>query len=176
MKSRDCQSIRDLLPEVGAETLAPEERGVVEAHLDSCLDCRRELEVIVALKEARPEVPPGLEATIRALVRDEMAQGGPGLAEPSPPATEAVVPLFGGRPPWAPGWSLSAAAVVILALGVGVLWNQRAQDFVQDPIVVASQEPLPEAWLWDDGMVAGAPVFDGLSDEDLVALLEELEG
>ncbi len=42
--------------------------------------------------------------------------------------------------------------------------------------MVASQEPLPEAWLWDDGMVAGAPVFDGLSDEDLEALLKEFEG
>jgi hypothetical protein len=65
---------------------------------------------------------------------------------------------------------------VILALGTGVIWNRRVPDVVQDAIVVASQDPLPEAWLWDDGMVAGAPVFDGLSDEELEALLEEFEG
>jgi len=75
-----------------------------------------------------------------------------------------------------PTWALSAAAVVILALGIGVIGNNGELEVVQDPIVVASQDPLPEAWLWDDGMVAGAPVFDGISDEDLEALLEEFEG
>ena len=41
---------------------------------------------------------------------------------------------------------------------------------------MASQEPLPEAWLWDDGVVAGAPVLDDLTDAELEALLEEMEG
>jgi hypothetical protein len=40
---------------------------------------------------------------------------------------------------------------------------------------VASEEPIPEAWLWDDGMVAGAPVFDDLTDAELEALIQEME-
>jgi len=66
--------------------------------------------------------------------------------------------------------------VVVLALGTGVIWHNRTSDPTLDPILVASEEPIPEEWLWDDGMVAGAPVFDDLSDEDLEALIEEYEG
>jgi hypothetical protein len=66
--------------------------------------------------------------------------------------------------------------VVVLALGTAFLWNQRGSELIQDPTAVAAQEPLPESWLWDDGIVAGAVVFDGLSDEDLEALIEEFEG
>ena len=71
---------------------------------------------------------------------------------------------------------MTAAAILVLAFGTKVVMDGMAPEIVLDPIAVAAQEPLPEAWLWDDGMVAGAPVFDGLSDEDLEALLEELEG
>jgi hypothetical protein len=175
MKGPDCEIIRDLLPDFGAGCLLSEEGAMVETHLGSCPDCRKDLEVIVALRGARPDVPPDLEARIQARVRNEMAREGvlgPGKASQG---TAGVLPLF-GRPRWAPAWLLSAAAVVILALGVGVVWDQRTSDPMLDPVLVASQEPLPEAWLWDDGMVAGAPVFDGLSDEDLEALLKEFEG
>ena len=71
---------------------------------------------------------------------------------------------------------MSAAAILVLALGTKVVMDGMGPEIVLDPIAVAAQEPLPESWLWDDGMVAGAPVFDGLSDEDLEALLEEFEG
>jgi len=175
MKGRDCEIVRDLLPELGAGTLSLEEGGMVEAHLGSCPDCQMELEVVMALRDARPEIPPDLEARIQARVREEMTRERTRVAEEAPGETNRVIPIF-RRPRWAPAWALSAAAVVILALGTSVIWNQRAPDLVQDPMVVASQEPLPEAWLWDDGMVAGAPVFDGLSDEDLEALLKEFEG
>jgi anti-sigma factor RsiW len=161
MTGRDCEIIRDLLPDLAAGSIVPEELGMVEAHLGSCPECRKELHLVMVLRGTRPEVPPELEARIRARVREEMARD--------------VIPIF-GRPRWAPAWALPAAAVVILALGTGVIWNRRVPDVVQDAIVVASQDPLPEAWLWDDGMVAGAPVFDGLSDEELEALLEEFEG
>jgi len=130
--------------------------------------------VVEALYAGRPEVPAGLGARIQAYVREEFsAQHAGGLGEGSPEQIR-VIPI--GRFRRIPGWALSAAAVVILALGTSVIWSQRSPDVLQDPIVVASQEPLPEDWLWDDGMVAGAPVFDGLSDEELAALLKEFEG
>jgi anti-sigma factor RsiW len=175
MTGPDCEIIRDLLPELAAGTIAPEEGGMAEAHVSSCPDCQKELEVVMALRDARPEVPSGLEARIQARVREAMTREPARVVEEGPPETGRVIPIF-GRSRWAPAWALSAAAVVILALGTSVIWNLRVSDMIQDPIVVASQEPLPEAWLWDDGIVAGAPVFDGLSDEDLEALLKEFEG
>jgi hypothetical protein len=71
---------------------------------------------------------------------------------------------------------MSAAAILVLAIGTKVVLDRMGTDLALDPVSVAAQEPLPESWLWDDGMVAGGPVFDGLSDEDLQALIEEFEG
>jgi anti-sigma factor RsiW len=158
MTTPDCEKAKDLLPGLAAGGLDPKEQAVAEAHLSACPECRDEAEVVSAVLDSMPPPPAGLEARIQARVREEFSRK----------------PVF-FRPRWAPAWALSAAAVLILALGVGVIWKPSTPDLVQDPLVVASQEPLPEAWLWDDGMVAGAPVFDGLSDEDLEALLEELE-
>ena len=171
MTGRDCERVRDLLPDLVSGSIAPEDDGVVEAHLGICPTCRAELDVVEALRGARPEVPQRLEAKIQARVRSDLsgANAGQGASD-----RKRVLPF---RRPWkVPAWGLSAAAVVVLALGTSVIWNGEGPDLVQDPIVVASQEALPESWLWDDGMVAGAPVFDGLSDEDLEALLEEFEG
>ena len=175
MNREDCETIRDFLPELDHGSLAPERVDMTTSHLGSCPACETELELIRALRNARPGPPPDLEARIQAKVREEMEResrvGAGKLSE-----EEANVIPISRRRRWAPGWALSAAAVVVLALGTGVILKQRDHDFIQDPILVASQEPLPEAWLWDDGMVAGAPVFDGLSDEDLEALLKEFEG
>jgi len=155
-------------------SIAPEDDGMVEAHLGICPSCREELEVVEALYSARPEVPAGLEARIQGHVREELIGEDSGDSKVS--AVDGIRGISLVRTRRIPAWALSAAAVVVLALGTSVIWNQRVPDALQDPIVVASQEPLPEAWLWDDGMVAGAPVFDGLSDEDLEALLKEFEG
>jgi len=175
MNGPDCEIIRNLLPEFGAGSISGEEGGMVEAHLGSCPECRGDLELIRALREARPEVPPEVEARIQARVREEMARDRTAGAGEVSGDTAGIIPSL-ARLRSLPVWAQSAAAVVILALGVSAIWNARNPDLVQDPIVVASQDPLPEAWLWDDGMVAGAPVFDGLSDEDLEALLKEFEG
>ena len=117
--------------------------------------------------------PAGLEERIKARVREDLAARATPKAEESDPN---VIPLFR----WssrAPAWALSAAAVVVLSLGIGVLWNgEDLPEVDQSPVQVASEEPLPEAWLWDDGLVAGAPIYDGLTDEELEALIQELEG
>jgi hypothetical protein len=67
--------------------------------------------------------------------------------------------------------------VVILSLGIGIIWNgEEMPELMQDPIRVEAQEPIPESWLWDDGLVAGAPILDGLTEDQLEALIQELEG
>jgi hypothetical protein len=127
------------------------------------------------MRGTKPTVPADLESRIQAAVRAEFSKPGSESAD-APSFDEGSVVAIGRRFPRLPPWGLSAAAIVVLAIGIGVIRGPSGTDMDQDPIVVAAQEPIPEAWLWDDGMVAGAPVFDGLSDEDLEALLEELEG
>ena len=173
MNSRGCDEIRDALPEWALGALDPAERATVEEHLSSCRDCSREEEVLRALLASRPQPPVDLEARIRARIREEMKGGGEIGA---PEGGAGVIPLF-RRGRWAPSWVLSAAAVVVLSLGIGVVWNDEdIPEVGQDPIQVVADEPLPEAWLWDNGVVAGAPLYDDLTDEQLEALIKELEG
>ncbi|NNM07019.1 MAG: zf-HC2 domain-containing protein [Gemmatimonadetes bacterium] len=174
MNGKECEKVRDLLPDWARKTDRAD-GGLVEDHLRTCAECERELEVILAIRDQRPAVPAGLEAKIQARVRQglgEAPSADPAAAERAGRSGRAAL----ARRRWAPAWALSAAAVVVLALGTSLIWNGGNPELVQDPAAVASQEPLPESWLWDDGMIAGAPVFDGLSDEDLETLLEELEG
>ena len=174
MTGSGCEGIKDLLADVAAGTLSPEEEGPVQDHLLSCGDCRAELDLLRELRTGMAQeltVPVGLESRVQARVREELGEF---LAEGV--RSNVIQVGAGPRRRLFPTWALSAAAVAVLAMGTGIIWNRVGSDGVTDPLAVASQEPLPEAWLWDDGMVAGAPVFDDLSDEDLEALLEEFEG
>jgi anti-sigma factor RsiW len=160
MNGDRCETFRDLLPERVLGLLPAAQEAEMEAHLASCPGCRREAEVVEALYQARPQPPEALAARIHARVREEMA----------------VVEKGGLLPSWLPSWALPAAAVVVLALGTGILMEGRTPEVTGDPLQVAVQESAPEEWLWDDGMVAGAPVFEDLTEEELSALLEEFEG
>lgn len=181
MNANSCDPVQDLLPELAAGDLDPEAAAEAKAHLEGCEACRGAYEVIGKVRTALPAVPEGLEERIKARVREEFGsewkrpglQGGdPGTAAGS--LSPQVLPFR--RRSRVPMVGLSAAAVLVLALGINLIWGGRQGDIMQDPVVVAAQDLPPEAWLWDDGMVAGAPVYDGLSDEDLEALLEDFEG
>lgn len=170
MKNRGCERVKDLLPEWNAGLLDSASREEVEGHLAACVDCRKEADLLRAVLESRPRPPEGLQARIQARVSEEFSQapaGSPGKVLPLRSRT---------RKRWAPAWALSAAALAVVSLGIGVLWNGEVPEVTVEPLEVASQEPLPEAWLWDDGVVAGAPVLDDLTDAELEALLEEMEG
>jgi anti-sigma factor RsiW len=170
MSKRDCERIQEVLPEWILGSLKPGLGSEVKRHLASCPDCTRDEETLRQVLASRPTPPPDLPGRIQARVREEMASAGSAMTK-----ERDVIPLI-RRPRWAPTWALSAAAVVILSLGIGVLWNgEEAPEVGIDSVQAAAEEPLPEQWLWDDGMVAGAPVYDGLTDEQLEALIEELE-
>jgi anti-sigma factor RsiW len=181
MTGKDCEMIREWLPEMNAGTLSAEDTEMVHVHLEGCPECRKELELIGFLREAMAkaegaaDVPPGLEARIKARIREDLAVEQSGAEGGRMRREVGFIPIL-GRISRAPPWALSAAAVVILALGTGVIWNQKTSESGLDPVVVATQDPLPESWLWDDGLVAGAPVFDGLSDAELEVLVKEFGG
>lgn len=172
MRARNCQETRDLLPELTAGALPPDVAEEVREHLAGCTACAEEARAVGILLAARPEVPEGLAERIQGALRTELGASTP--SEISKVPEKRIVPLRHRR--LAPAWALSAAAVVVLSLGIGIVWDgESIPDVGSDPVQVVMEEELPESWLWDDGMVAGGPVYDDLSDEDLEALIQELE-
>lgn len=143
-----CASIRELIPDFVGSRLPAEELHAVDTHVTECGTCRAELELAQTVLASRPPVPAGLaERVTRAVLADRRA----------------------GSRPW---WGLTAAAVAALALGLGMS-SERPQTAVEVP-GFAREVDEEAGWLSDDGLVAGAPMFDGLSDEALTALLDEL--
>ncbi|HKJ03407.1 MAG TPA: zf-HC2 domain-containing protein [Longimicrobiales bacterium] len=148
MTNPRCDQIRDSIPDFSAGRLARAEATAVQEHLDGCEDCRAEAELVALLFAARPPVPAGLAESIEGHVRFRRASGGR---------------------PW---WGLAAAAVAAVALGIGV--SSRSTSEVEDvPAYVADMQGL-SPWVSDDGLIAGAPALDGLSDEALETLLDEM--
>jgi anti-sigma factor RsiW len=143
-----CGTIRELIPDFVGGRLSDEELGVVERHVAECGDCLAELELAQMILASRAPVPDGLIDRI----------------------TRAVA--TSRRAPSRAWWGLSAAAVAALALGIGIT-SERGEVPVDVP-GFAYEVDEGDVWLSDDGLVAGAPLFEGLSDEALVQLLDEL--
>ena len=75
-------------------------------------------------------------------------------------------------------WALASAAVAVLALGTSTLLD-RSTGPSDDEVWAAFFDGVRSVWVAGDGVVADAPVLDDLSDlsdDQLAALLEEIEG
>ena len=64
MENLSCAIVRDLLPLRADGAASPETCAAVDAHLDSCPDCRREYDAMTA---ALPAPPPESAAPLRAI-------------------------------------------------------------------------------------------------------------
>ncbi len=175
MSHLTCETVRPLLPDRGSGTLPPNQSVAVEAHLATCHQCAAEAEVLQALRRGRPEPPEELAVRIQDTLRHAPGSSG---AAPRPPTGDS---RGGGGP--APWWAplqrpgLAAAAVVVLALGTAVIWPQvRGGPSLTDLDLDLETPLMVEVWTEDAGIVAGAPVLEELSDEQLLILLEELGG
>jgi predicted anti-sigma-YlaC factor YlaD len=148
MNSSQCELVRDAIPDFVTGRLTAADSASVQSHLDGCDECRAEAELVGLLFAARPTVPAGLIESLETQARIRR-----------PAATR----------PW---WGLAAAAVAAVALGIGV--SSRSDLAVEAvPSYVAEMQGL-SPWVSDDGLIAGAPALDDLSDEALMTLLEEL--
>lgn len=144
-----CETARELIPDLVVGRLPAGEAWRVNAHLEACDACRAEADLVRLLFASRPVAPRDLASRVRAAVRAD-----PGST----------------RRPW---WGLAAAAVAVLALGIGVASRGSTEARVTVPGFVAEGTAV-NVWFTDDGMIAGAPALDGLSDDALQALLDEL--
>ncbi len=133
-------------------SLHPEADGAadpgVARHLAECLPCSRAAAFMARVAGARPQPPPGM--------------------------VEAILSRAGGRHP-ASGWwssSVAAAAVLVLAMGAGLVSRQLPAPDGPFPFETFLAQD-PDAWDEDDWYVAGAPVLEGLPDQMLLALLQE---
>ncbi|MEQ1857887.1 MAG: zf-HC2 domain-containing protein [Longimicrobiales bacterium] len=145
----DCGAVRELIPSFVGNTLSAGERDVVESHVRVCAECDSELALAHILFASRPRVPAGLLGRIeRAAATDR-------------------------RAPARTWWGVSAAAIAALALGIGITSDRTPQATLEVPGYAYEAEE-GEIWVSDDGLVAGAPALDDLSDEALLQFLDEL--
>lgn len=150
MSEERCEMIRESLPDFVGGRLPPADATPVQAHLSGCEDCREEAALLGLLFSARPAAPAELPRRIEGSARGARSRV------------------------YHPWWGVAAASVAAVALGIGVVSRDTppAED-VEVPGIVAG---VGEASIWvaDDGLVAGAPALEGLSDEALLMLLEEM--
>jgi anti-sigma factor RsiW len=151
--------VKDGLGDVASGRADPALDERVAAHVAGCPECEDELEVLRALVEGRPAMPAALAARIDGGVREGLA---------SEPASRRA----GGR---IPVWALATAAAVVLALGTPSMMERMGLTSAPD---APSQDvdAVADVWISDGPLVAGAPVLDGLTDEQLTALLDEMGG
>ena len=149
---RDCEAIRELIPDFVANRLSSAQLEGVEAHVHSCADCRAELELARLIFASRPHAPDAPDALVERITRAAAAD------RQAPART------------W---WGVSAAAIAARALGIGITSDPTPPTPVEVPAFAAETDEV-EIWLSDDGLIAGAPALDDLSDEALQQLLDEL--
>lgn len=159
MIGMSCASAREAVADFVAGRPGAADAALVQRHVASCADCRAEVELARALYAARPPVPAGLQERVIAGLRADRAGA-------VAPAADEV----GARRPW---WGLSAAAIAAVALGIGIVSDQARPG--NDVAVPGYAYEVEEGiWSSDDGLVAGAPSLETLSDEALERLLDEL--
>ena len=150
MSEGHCERVRENLPDFVGGRLAPADAALVEAHLSDCSECGDEAALVRLLFDARPAAPTGLAGRIEGSTRTT------------------------GRRTYHPWWGVAAASVAAVALGIGVTSREAPSvDDVEVPGIVAGVGET-SIWVADDGLVAGAPALEGLSDEALLLLLDEL--
>lgn len=186
MERLSCDIVQDDLPEFVGDELPPDRAEALRLHVDGCTACAEALEMVRLVAGAPSVVPPaGFEARVSAAAKDALRASRATPSAASHGAEQHAGPPRSEPPRWrVPSWGLAAAAGVVLALGTPLL-VQRMQtpslpadgsDGVSADVAGQVQEFLPSAYVSDGPVVAGAPAFDALSDEALLALLEEMEG
>ena len=163
----DRDEIRDALADWVGGRLEGERADAVERAVAEDEDLRREADLLRAIARGRESAPARLEADIIAAVARDRAERSVGPAASARSIRWRV-----------PAWAMGAAALLAAALGTFTLMERTGSVVgVEDPDALSMVlEGGYTPWVADDGTVAGAPILDGLSEEELESLLEEMGG
>ena len=120
---REHQALVELLPWYANGTLDAEERARVEAHLERCEACCRELVELEGLKAVLAPSPeaglaPGLGTDTAQALQRTLSRLAP--AAPAEPSRRAWLPWRWGRTRPRPALAFSLPLIVLLSLGLGV--------------------------------------------------------
>lgn len=165
----DCPdgAVRDHLPDLVNDRLAPDVRGRVDAHLRECADCRREVELLRDVRSSMRRAPVVNVGAIASAI----------------PAYRAP------RRVWS-GWRAAAAVIILAVGGTSLAMLQQESGNARDrrtPVATSAQggtspsaQPsasmLPRAIVEPERDLAiGNPAIDELDDRELSMLLEGLE-
>jgi len=155
MNGPDMRGWNAQLPDWIEGNLGDADRALLEEALAKDPELRAEAEFVRAVRQSRMEPPAELASSIITRLDQERAS-------------------LRRRSRFASTWRLSTAAILVLAMGTAVVWRNQFRT-----IPTASTAPvltlISDAWLLDDGVVAGGAVLDELSDDELILLLDELE-
>jgi anti-sigma factor RsiW len=123
---------RDALHDALDGRLDDAARRVLESHLEACPACRRELELLAAVKRGLGDrlrddlaVPGDLEARLRAALDDEDRW--------RVPASDPRLPPRPASWRWA-GWAAAVAATLL----VSIIWGARRPDVAELPAEIAA--------------------------------------
>src|SRR4051812_36595144 len=159
----DCPNgdVRDLLPDLLHDRLAPDVRREVEAHVSGCDDCRAELALLGAMRSTLRRAPAVDVAAIAAAI---------------PPYRAPARRSWGG-------WR-AAAAVLLVAGGTSVAVLQ-SRDGAAPAVADSTVAVLPTATVARIDTPAAAPaprelavataVVSDLDDDELATLLADLQ-
>jgi predicted anti-sigma-YlaC factor YlaD len=152
MKPLNCEHVRDVLPDLLSRKLSGVEEASVQAHLQSCSECRADLAVATVVNAVRLNPPMHLQQRILSASRARRT------------------PAWSGR-------MALAASVAVAVIGGSVLMQQLLPK--SDEVPLASQPAeLPEigaGWFGvDDAFVSGTASLRDLSEAELEKLLAEL--
>ena len=174
----DCDNaeVRDLLPDLAAESLAPAELARVQAHVDCCMDCAEELALIRTARAVRP----------RAVAID-IAK----IVAQLPKPTSTTMPRRSAFGPARGVWRMAAAigmlvvggwsVLIVRSGGLGLIANGRADSlrFSDTPAGVTAPVITAPVITTTAGNVAETAVsFGSLSDytdEELQRVLDRLD-
>jgi predicted anti-sigma-YlaC factor YlaD len=153
MRINDSEHMSDLIPEFLAGTLNRVDTAGVQGHLQTCAECREELEVARMVAGARLPVPPQLEARVLAATRQRTISFRPRMRYAL--AASVAVAVIGG------------SAILPSFLGKSV------QPTAPENAVTA--EPVTGGWMGvEDAFTSGASSLRDLSVEELQKLLSEM--
>jgi anti-sigma factor RsiW len=145
------REIQEMLPDVLHGTIGPAERARIEAHLATCGPCREELEVLRAVHGAAVFAP---SIDVERIARQLPPYG---IMVPAPVERRVRTPVM--------RW-LVAAGFALVAVGAGSVFVNQDPPATRTAAVAV---PGPEALTLASGL-------DGLSDGELVQLMNEMNG